>query len=1134
MQKHFGSFYDHYEKGVDGATDKMGVWISGFFGSGKSHFLKILSSLLANDRVAGKRAIDYFEDKFAYDRFRYDMMCRIGEVPTEVILFNIDAKSPMGKSEDVILRVFTKVFYEHCGFYGDDLKVAFFERFLARQGKLEAFKDAFQRLNGESWESTRDAFAFWEEDIVTALTETTGISESAAHNWFTGEETNEISIDRLAREILEYVESKGPNFHLVFLVDEMGQYIGDNSSLMLNLQTVVEELGAKCRGKVWVIVTSQEDIDKVTRVRGNDFSKIQGRFNTRLSLSSASVDEVIKRRILEKLPTAEPLLRLVYQQNASVLKNLIAFSQGTVADLKGYASEEEFVVTYPFVPYQFRLMQEVLTQVRKHGSSGKSLSGGERSMLSAFQEAAQAVKDRDENALVPFYRFYDTIHTFLEGAIRRVIDRADQMTAKGEGLKPEDVDVLKLLFLIRYVDGIPSNVENLSTLMVDNIQADKIVLRKSLHESLDRLVRENFVSRNGEIYMFLTDEEQDTNREIRAMLVDQTEVVRKIGETIFTTLYPGKKFRYRDDYDFAYDPMIDDSTLGMPSGEIKLRFVTAYSQLLDNGSENTLVLKSQVGNEAIVLLSADFAYDAELEEALKIDKYVKQRNVSQLPESMRRIISAKQEEAKARTDRAEALLREAILKGTYYVAGERCVLKGATVKERLDAALTRLIEDVYSKLGFVDSITKSESDLLPILRGTVVQETLTGAEPNARALDDLRQFMDIKSTQHVPVTMSDIQKRYKAIPYGWREIDVAAQVAALVRSQRLQLTYGGAIVPPADRRALDCIWNRAEAAKTVVKLRVSPPEEQLRKARKLAGDLFNLQDLKSDEENLCGQIKELLTGLKDRIKTASTQYNAPVAYPGSKVVENGARLVDGVLVKSSDNVAFLTTLTETGGALLDWKDDFAEVEFFFKNQKAIFDAASKQSQKVTREINYFVSEEKVTEAFQTIKGILEDPRPYRHIVELPTLSQIIAAAYDRINSQRRERVQETIVQARGDIHTLAGDDLDLKSEVIKADQELENRGKAAMESKSPVELDAIITQILSHKDAVCERLEKLIASKRQPTASAPRALKVKTLRRYDVLPQKRLASVDDIDAYVAQLKATLTDALKECDAIQLN
>ena len=120
------------------------------------------------------------------------------------------------------------------------------------------------------------------------------------------------------------------------------------------------------------IVTSQEAIDSVTKISGDDFSKIQGRFNTRLSLSSSSVDEVIKRRILAKTPDAENLLRMVYDENSAILKNLFTFNDA-VADLKGYAGENDFVETYPFVPYQFRLMQNVLAQIRKHGNSGKHL-----------------------------------------------------------------------------------------------------------------------------------------------------------------------------------------------------------------------------------------------------------------------------------------------------------------------------------------------------------------------------------------------------------------------------------------------------------------------------------------------------------------------------------------------------------------------------------------------------------------------------------------------------------------------------------------------------------------------------------------------------------------------------------------
>lgn len=1132
LQKHFGAFYDRYEQGIEGNTDQMGVWISGFFGSGKSHFLKILSYLLANEEAGGKRAIEYFEEKFDYDPYRYAMMRRISETPTEVILFNIDAKAPMGKGPDAILRVFAKVFYEHCGYYGDDLKVAAFERFLERQGKLEAFQKAFLEINTEEWKTAREAFVFWEDDIVAALMQVTDISEQAARNWFNGEETTELSIDRLAREICEYVSTKERNFHLVFLVDEIGQYIGDNSGLMLNLQTVVEELGSKCKGKVWVIVTSQEDIDSVTHVRGNDFSKIQGRFNTRLSLSSASVDEVIKRRLLAKNDEAATLLRLAYQQNASVMRNLFTFAPGTLADLKGYSSEEEFVETYPFVPYQFKLLQDVLVQVRKHGSSGKSLSGGERSMLSAFQEATQKRMEQNEECFVPFHAFYDTVHTFLDGAVRRVVDRADRAAQAGNGLKSQDVDVLKLLFLVRYVEGIASNIENLCTLMIADIHADKISIRRSLQESLDRLVHENYASRNGETYLFLTDEEQDVNREIRNLLVDQNEVLHMIGQTLFADLYPGKKFRYRNRYDFAYDQMVDSSIVGQPSSDIKLRVVTLASDLKENESDAQLVLQSRAGNEAIVLLSSQYDYYQEFEETRRIEKYIKQRNISQLPETIRKIIQAKQAEAREHERSATSLLKDAIVKGSFYIAGERVQIRRSSVKETLDEAMTHLIEDVYNKLNYVDSFAQSDQDIQRLLTENTVQSGMAGvAAPNALALDEIRQHLEIRTRQNRTVTMMDLQRRYQAAPYGWREIDIAAMTASLMKAQRIQLVYGGAVLLPDDRKVIDCLRKRTEIEKTVIRQKVSAPDILVKKARQLGTEMFNTLDLYMDEENLCGQLAALLLQMQKKNGQLAAWYASPIAYPGKAVVEQGKAVLETILSRRGDNVAFLEEFTKAEDELLDWTEDIHEVTFFFQNQKAIFDSAWQQRERMERERHYFTEEAEALSAAATIQTILKDAKPYRRMLELPTLQQTVEQAYARINEARKARVQDVIIQARGDIHTLAGDDNILKNEVRKADEELERRRNEALNASSPTLLDASITQILTYKDSVCRRLEQLIASRTLDTA--PR-LRLTTLRRYDLLPQKRLSSPEEVDAYVNTLRSKLMDALKDNDAIQLN
>ena len=325
LRRHFNTFLNHYERSLEQPTDKIGVWISGFFGSGKSHFLKMLSYLLSNRTVGGKKAVAYFADKFD-DPMMYAQLENCVKVPTETILFNIDSKSPLTKDKTAILRIFAKVFYEHQGFYGNDLKIAKLEQFIAKSGNTEPFQKSFERINGGSWESSRNSFSFFEDDIVAAMCEALGMSETAARNWFNGEEEIELSIEQLVSEIKEYVESKGKDNRLLFMIDEVGQYIGSDSDLMLNLQTIVEEIGTKCGGRVWVMVTSQEAIDSITKISGDDFSKIQGRFNTRLSLSSSSVDEVIKKRILTKTEIAEQLLQQQYEKNHQVLKNLFTFS----------------------------------------------------------------------------------------------------------------------------------------------------------------------------------------------------------------------------------------------------------------------------------------------------------------------------------------------------------------------------------------------------------------------------------------------------------------------------------------------------------------------------------------------------------------------------------------------------------------------------------------------------------------------------------------------------------------------------------------------------------------------------------------------------------------------------------------
>ena len=175
LRRHFSTFFDNYAKAIDRPTDKVGVWISGFFGSGKSHFLKMLSYLLSNATVGGRTAVDFFKDKFD-DPIMYATVVRCTNIPTESILFNIDIEGPISKDKTAVLRVFAKVFYNHLGYYGEDLKIAKLECFVDKQGKTAEFCAAFERKNGAQWLESRASYAFFEDDIVSVLQEVLGLS----------------------------------------------------------------------------------------------------------------------------------------------------------------------------------------------------------------------------------------------------------------------------------------------------------------------------------------------------------------------------------------------------------------------------------------------------------------------------------------------------------------------------------------------------------------------------------------------------------------------------------------------------------------------------------------------------------------------------------------------------------------------------------------------------------------------------------------------------------------------------------------------------------------------------------------------------------------------------------------------
>lgn len=1005
LNKHLSKFYENYQQGIDGTTDKMGVWISGFFGSGKSHFLKILAYLLENKKVKDKRAVDFFVDKIQ-DPIVLANMKRASNVETEVILFNIDSKSPLDNKskEDAILRVFMKVFYEHRGFYGDIPGVAEMEKYLSKEGLYEDFKREFKALAGEEWVDRRNTFYFDADYVIEALTKVTSMSVESARNWFeNGVNNYEISIEKFAKDVKEYIDQKGDNFHLIFLVDEIGQYIGDSRQLMLNLQTVAEDLGTHCKGKVWIMVTSQESIDSIVKVKGDDFSRIQGRFDTRLSLSSISVDEVIKKRILLKKEHANDMLKLLYLEKSAILKNLISFKDST-ADLRGYEDEKEFADVYPFLPYQFKLLQNVFEQVRKHGSSGKHLSEGERSMLSAFKEAALRFKNAQEGTLIPFYAFYDTIKEFLTPSIVRVIEGAYENPA----LKDDEfnMELLKVLFMIKYIKELPANIDNIATLMVTSIDEDKLALKEKILASLRKLISQTLIQKNGEFYIFLTDDEQDINREINGMKIEEDAIKRELANYIFQDLYDEKKYRYSQQYQFSYNQKMDEKNYGNQTSSIGINILSPLSDHYAK-SEQELMLMSSGNGEMILKLGANEAYIEEMEEVLKIEEYRKKKNPTQLPESIQNILNNKQAEARERRRRVRDMLEEAIKGGVFFINGNKADIKGASVKEKINAAFHSLVENVYTKLGLVKTFLESEKDLVSLLRNKAEQITIDGSKQNANelAIKEVFDFISLQDSIQKQVRVKILVDRFSDKPYGWKPLDIAGLIAELVKEQKIRIRYNAEYLEPEDDNMVNALTKASEVDKAIVIKRVKVDESLLKTAKNICKQVFNKTDVADDEDGLIKDILHLIEQQVTEIKALKNRYEGR-KYPGKSLLDKGLEYFNE-FTKGMDNVSFFTKLRDLEDNLLDWEEDVSYVKSFFENQKDIFDKGLHAFDKYKDNSVYLTSKE--TEEHATkLQEILTDVQPYRRIKEIPELVNKIDEAIQKVLEDKKVAAKNAI------------------------------------------------------------------------------------------------------------------------------
>lgn len=513
--------------------DVMGMWVSGFFGSGKSHFAKVLGYLLQNDVLGAgddERCIEVFGKHLSDTPRGQDIRRRLGEIKlnTQIRTFAFEIKSRQSLSNpNSVGEILLSEFYRHIGL-AENFVVARIERRMQQRKLLEKLADAYEAAFNVPWRSAEGR-----DDLMTVRRRLAEVlpkvdpseypDEHTAKNALTDMFRHEkITAEGVADELVAWVDAQKPvggrTQHLVFVIDEMGTFIGDSNERIGELNSLAEMIGNKGKGKVWLIVTSQQDLEKVVD-RTNFQPALVGRLNARFELKphliSDEINKVVSERILKKHPSEEGALRALYAKHEGHVAQL--------ADLKASrhldnVSERTFVDAYPFLPHQIRLAQDIFEAL-----SGFRISGGVRSMIAVVMDALQELADEQLGVIVSFDQVFDAVENdllsqeYLGASGIRAIYESDERVP---GTPVEASRVLKVLWLLQRITWVPRVPETLAKLLVRDLSTEIAPLRDQVEQTLKALQDAGYVARDeatGE-WKFLNERERTIEQAIQEMV----------------------------------------------------------------------------------------------------------------------------------------------------------------------------------------------------------------------------------------------------------------------------------------------------------------------------------------------------------------------------------------------------------------------------------------------------------------------------------------------------------------------------------------------------------------------------------------------------------------------------------------
>lgn len=903
IEEQFRKLLDRMQLAMEsGGENEIGVWVSGFYGSGKSSFTKYLGLAFDDQRtIDGTPFIKYLQDRLHKPQTKALLSTVAQRFPAAVVMLDLASEMLAGATmEDVTTVLYFKVL-KWAG-YSDNLVVADLERHLERDGHMPAVEARIaDQFPGKKWTDVHNSPLLVSalipkiaHDFYPDLFPATSSFIAETKGWYKSQEQQ-------VQEMIDIVREKSGKQNIIFIVDEVGQYVASRDNLILNLDGLAKNLKRLGDGKAWIISTAQQTLtedDPRAALNSDKLYKLKDRFPIQIDLESSDIKEICYRRLLGKSPAGETELGKLFEAHGQALRHNTKLQDAKYYDAD--FSKESFTNLYPFLPAHFDILLHLL------GALAKSTGGiGLRSAIKVIQDVlkgeggSKAMADQSVGWLANTVTLYDE----LEKDIRRTsVYPAAYKLLQRYGDSELHAGIIKTVAILQIIQNLPVTTANVSALLHPEVSAASQLDRVT--SAVDELLNDKFApfgEKGGELVL-LSEKLRNIEEERGAIALRTVDVKRIFNDALRESFDPLPRVSLHGTMAVATGLKVqagsaitslagDQSTIQtvvelVPASD----YDTAKNRMLDDS-------RSRAGRNVIGLLARANSELDDLANEIYRCQRIAELHRNEPDQEVKDYCTGQLDRAAKLATQLQSKIKQTLQAGSFVFRGQ------ATAVSALDAdlleAAKKLLSDVADQVfdRYVEAPVRAGTDtaekFLKVANPAAISsaldplglvQTVAGRasfKTDHKAMISIRDYIDKRGTVDGKRLLDD----FSSDPFGWSPDTTRYIVAAMLMAGEIKLKVSGREVTAAGQQAIDALKTNNSFKQIGVALRDERPSiETLGRAAERLTELVGDMVIPLEQEiskaaakhfprfqHDYGSLAEKLSGLglagSDRIRT---------------------------------------------------------------------------------------------------------------------------------------------------------------------------------------------------------------------------------------------------------------------------